>query len=261
MAGEHKGNPPGAWIFLSHSHKDLEKVREIRNVLERHGHNPLMFFLKCLENDESELPELLRREILARNWFVLCDSENSKTSRWVLQEVELIKSMAGKIFETIDLSTDLESQLHKLASLSKRATVFLSYARADEEIARTINEELVKADYQVFFDIASLQAGQNWQSAISDALDEATKSGFVLVLLSPDALTNKFVWQEFRSALNKSQTYKTSNIIPVLVREAQDVLSGLPADLAQLQCFDLTAGTMSERLNQLIADLKTREMG
>jgi hypothetical protein len=39
----------GAWIFVSHSHRDLEKVRRIRNELERRGHNPLVFFLKCLE--------------------------------------------------------------------------------------------------------------------------------------------------------------------------------------------------------------------
>lgn len=30
----------GAWIFVSHSHRDLEKVRRIRNELERRGHNP-----------------------------------------------------------------------------------------------------------------------------------------------------------------------------------------------------------------------------
>jgi hypothetical protein len=27
----------GAWIFVSHSHRDLEQVREIRNELERRG--------------------------------------------------------------------------------------------------------------------------------------------------------------------------------------------------------------------------------
>jgi len=31
----------------------LEKVREIRNELERRGHNPLPFFLKCLEDDDE----------------------------------------------------------------------------------------------------------------------------------------------------------------------------------------------------------------
>lgn len=64
----------GAWIFLSHSNKDFEKVREIRNELEKRGHKPILFYLKCLENDNAMLPDLLRREIAAREWFILRDS-------------------------------------------------------------------------------------------------------------------------------------------------------------------------------------------
>ena len=52
----------GAWIFVSHSHRDLEKVRPIRNELERRGHHPLLFLLKCLEDDDARLPELIRRK-------------------------------------------------------------------------------------------------------------------------------------------------------------------------------------------------------
>jgi len=96
-------NPtPGAWIFLSHSNKDFEKVREIRNELEKRGHKPIMFYLKCLENDNAILPELLRREIAAREWFILCDSPNAQASRYVRDEVELIKSMEGKTIEVVD---------------------------------------------------------------------------------------------------------------------------------------------------------------
>ena len=50
----------GAWIFVSRSHRDLENARRIRNELERRGHNPLLFFLKRLENDDARLPELAR---------------------------------------------------------------------------------------------------------------------------------------------------------------------------------------------------------
>ncbi len=62
--------PEGAWIFVSHSNKDIEEVREIRNHLERRGHNPLLFFLKCIE-DAEELRVLLKREIEARQIFLL----------------------------------------------------------------------------------------------------------------------------------------------------------------------------------------------
>ena len=55
----------GGYIFLSHSHEDIEKVREIRNSLEQDGFEPLCFYLKCL-SDDSEIEDLIKREIDAR---------------------------------------------------------------------------------------------------------------------------------------------------------------------------------------------------
>ena len=48
--------------FVSHSHRDLEKVRPIRNELERRGHHPLLFFLKCLQADDARLEERMNDE-------------------------------------------------------------------------------------------------------------------------------------------------------------------------------------------------------
>ena len=42
-------------IFLSHSHKDYEKVRKIRDILEMLECEPLIFFLKCLDDQNAEL--------------------------------------------------------------------------------------------------------------------------------------------------------------------------------------------------------------
>ena len=87
----------GGWIFVSHSNRDIEKAREIRNELERRGHNPVLFFLKCMETTEADdrlLRQLIEREIKAREWFILCDSPNARNSAAVLREMELVKSMA-----------------------------------------------------------------------------------------------------------------------------------------------------------------------
>lgn len=132
---------------VSHSHRDLGKVRRIRNELERRGHNPLLFFLKCMEDDDARLPELIRDEIKAREWFILCDSPHAKNSGRVQQEVKLIKGMEGKVFETIDLSQELQSELHKIVRLSKRATVFLSYASADRQAAEAIRRALLAHEF------------------------------------------------------------------------------------------------------------------
>ena len=127
-------NPEGAWVFLSHSHLDLAKVRQVRNALEAKGHNPLMFFLKCLD-DDAGLDDLIRREIEARTWFLLCQSPNARASRWVQEEVGIIKSLEGKVYEEIDLDDDLESQVESVVALSRRATVFISYSRYEREVA------------------------------------------------------------------------------------------------------------------------------
>lgn len=79
------------WIFLSHSNEDYDKVRKVRNMLEDLNLRPIMFFLKCL-NDDDEIDELIKREIDCRTRFILCDSDNARKSNWVKREVEYIKS-------------------------------------------------------------------------------------------------------------------------------------------------------------------------
>ncbi len=247
----------GAWIFVSHSHRDLEKVRHIRNELERRGHNPLLFFLKCLEDDDARLPELIREEIKVREWFILCDSPHAKTSAWVQQEVELIKGMEGKAFETIDLSKDLETELHKLVRLSKRATVFLAYARQDRDTAERIRRALERHDYSVWLDAAIPPSG-DWAAVVRSAIDDAVKRGFVLILLSYDYLTSDWCKCEVEYACQRAGQSQRSNVIPVLVTPF--ATPTLPLQLQAIQWFDLTSGPFDDRMEELISAMKTREM-
>lgn len=80
----------GCWIFLSHSSKDIDKVRLIRNEFEKLGHNPLAFHLRCLSTDteqgRKELDSLIKREIDAREWFVFCESPAASISPYVAEE-------------------------------------------------------------------------------------------------------------------------------------------------------------------------------
>ena len=78
-------------IFLSHSHKDLEKVRKLREILESLDYEPLIFFLKCLDDSNEELEDFIKREIDARNLFIYCKSKNAEDSIWVQKELEYIR--------------------------------------------------------------------------------------------------------------------------------------------------------------------------
>lgn len=251
----------GAWIFVSHSNKDLKKVREIRDFLEREGHKPLLFYLRCLETDNARLPQLIKDEIEARTWFVLCDSDNAKNSNWVQEERRIVEAMEDKsrFYVTVDLARDIDAQRDKLALLSKRATVFLSYARPDREIAEQIYHALSKQDYRVFFDVESIDPGMHWAGTITSALEDAMDRGFVLLLLSNDYLTSLWCAHE-RSYAFEVLGSRPNNIVPVIIKDRAQVVAGLPADLQRIQYVDFTAGDLRANIDMLLADLKTRRM-
>lgn len=56
----------GAWIFVSYSHRDLEKVHPLRIELERHKHALLLFSLKCFKDVRCACPNSFRGDIQAR---------------------------------------------------------------------------------------------------------------------------------------------------------------------------------------------------
>lgn len=257
-----KNHSDGAWIFVSHSHLDLVEVREVRNELEKLGHNPLLFYLKSMEDDSEQLPDLIKKEIHARNWFVLCESENSKKSDWVKKEVEIIKSLSGKVYETIYLEKDLDPQMQRLKTLSKRATIFLSYARVDESIASEISKRLKMEDYRVFEPNLDISAGSDWREEIYSNLDQAIQDGFVFILLSPASLSSEYVKEEVRYALLQGMGSGRGNIIPIIIKNRRTVYANLHAisDLYSIQMDDFTEGDFDENLTNLITVLKSREM-
>ena len=136
------------WIFLSHSNKDFAKVRKIRNYLEERSCRPLMFYLKCLSN-EDEIDDLIKREIDCRTRFIICDSENSQASKWVQSEGAYIKSQQ-RSYETIDLSKSEEEIKEQLDKLVKSTQIFLSYSINDFEIVNSAYSHLCKYDIRCF---------------------------------------------------------------------------------------------------------------
>ncbi len=223
----------GSWIFLSHSHKDFDKVREVRNILEVEGHNPLMFFLKCL-NDDDEIDDLITREIEARSWFILCDSENAKNSRWVQEEVEIIKGYPKKTYHAIDLD-DLETNLEEeLSYLTKKASVFLSYAQADSEFAERIKTDLREMDFGVFSNL-ELPPEEDWGLHIEEGFFDVSSRGAVLVLLSVHSVQTPRQQEELKlvERIIKSEG-QINNIIPIFIDDPKAIYEALPQVIRQL---------------------------
>lgn len=253
-----KEDGEGAWVFLSHSHKDFGKVCEVRNELEKVGHRPLMFFLKCLENNDTRLPALIKEEIEARNWFILCDSPNAQASKWVQEEVTLVKAAKDKVFRTVDLTKRLDTQRHIFVELSKRATVYITYSQHDIIIANKIRQTLINHDYRIWKDSFEFNTGNDLES-IRLAINDAINHGFVLVLLSRAA--NYGNDYKIHYALNCALCSQKNNVIPIIVSPLS------PADIPRefqdtyrIKWFDFTTESFDEKMEELIHSLKTREM-
>lgn len=201
------------WVFLSHSHEDYEKVRKVRDMLEDQHMRPLMFFLKCL-NDHDEIDSLIKREINCRTRFILCDSENARKSDWVKEEVEYIKSL-DRIYETIDLDLPIEEIKKVLSEFKRRATLFISYSRDNQNLARSVYDRLSKYDSCVFYDMEMLRTGGDFQETIVSSLNRAANDGFIIALMSERVLIpGNFSRHEIEYALYYDKNHAGKSILP-----------------------------------------------
>lgn len=237
----------GGYIFLSHSHADIEKVRKIRNSLEKDGFEPLCFYLKCLD-DDSEIEDLIKREIDAREWFVFVNSENSRNSKWVTLEREYITKTNSKKIITIDIDDEqaIENTIYKIIH---NLRIFISYSAKDSKIARRIKEKLEEKDYLVFFAPDSIPAGASYAQTISNAISEASKDGCVLLLLTPNSVNSPHILNEIDVAFSRN-----GNVIPVVIGDVE--LSGaMKYYLHQYHFYNLPENPTDVEIDRMINEI------
>lgn len=230
----------GFWVFVSHSTKDFEKVRLVRNALEDSGFRPILFYLKCMEN-EDEINELLKREIDARHRFILCDSPNAKASKFVQSEVEYIQSKK-RMYEIIDLSRididshDIEKNVISLIKPFRRRTkVFLSFYddcwKLSSMVKHTLEEKgfTVKDSETVYYEAEDGMRGAEASAYYYQDLDRLVKifvesyiktildDGYVVSLISRKSYRSEYQYFE----LEKANEINPSQILPILIDDIQ----------------------------------------
>lgn len=205
-------------IFLSHSHKDIDKVRTIRNLLESIDYEPLLFYLKCLDDNNDQLEEFIEKEIESRNIFIYCKSSNSEKSTWVQKELEYIRAFDSKRLYTIDIEKPLKftlvDLLQSLTEIIKRNRVFISCPHAEPE--RTFGDEvealLNDNGYETF------RYKKLIESEVEDHqknLLESINSGIFLPIISVNSLTSMYCLNEIQTALYKYRGGDTPPIVPI----------------------------------------------
>jgi len=250
-------SPPKSWVFVSHSNKDIDAVRLVRDELERSGHHPLLFFLKCI-NDNDELDQLITREIEARNFFLYCDSSEARASKWVQRELDFIRALPNRVWRTVDLGSDPLAQVRAIRELSRRATIFLSYARTDWPLVAPIHDALVAAEYRVWTDVPSLQPGASIVDELTAAITQAIDDGFVLLFLTPSSLSSEWCRHEARAALELAATHPRGGIaiVPIVLGSTADVVATLPRPLQELQFLDLSQSSPPDAAESIISYLR-----
>lgn len=201
----------GIWVFLSHSHKDYEKVSLLRNLLENEGYRPIMFYLKCLD-DNSEIDNLIKREIDCRAFFILCDSKNSRLSTWVQEEENYIKSK-GRIYEIIDIEADTTQIKTAISRFQRRTSAFISYSRQDSAMGRVIQNILDANGYATFIDMDNILPGSSFNNVIENSVTKHSNEGFVIFLLSQQSVASQWCMKELQLALGDRGTNASSILL------------------------------------------------
>lgn len=166
------------WIFLSHSSKDIEKVRIVRNEFEKYGKNPLAFHLKCLNTDsfegKQEVVSLIHREIEARDWFVYCNSANAMNSEFVIDERNYVQKLNKKNIKIFDINLDDDKENIEKAVLKivKSSNIVISYAAKDIEFAKALTTRLQNRDYSIFLSENTLEIYGDYASSVTKKIIE-----------------------------------------------------------------------------------------
>lgn len=215
MEANFENNNDYIWVFLSHSNKDYEAVRDLRNMMEERGMRPLMFLLKCLES-EPEIFELLKREIDARPRFILCDSENARESEWVRKEVAYIKSKSRQ-YMTVDLNRP-ETFVQKIEELKARSQVFISYSYKDIYIAEELSKQLQSKGFAVFNAKYDIVPGQHYDEAIKNLISQVSRNGYFIPIISESYLKSQWTAGEMDLALRFN-----AYVVPCIVNDSYDL--------------------------------------
>lgn len=257
---KHWEKKANGWVFLSHSSIDYENVKIVRNYLEENGFSALMFYLKCLEEEDKKekIRELLEWEINARNIFVLCNSEAAKKSKWVKWETDYVKRLPAKVYKEIDMD-NLKyrkcTQLSILDDLMNRATLYFSYSSKDRTNVEIVYEKLNSIGFRIFKDISDMKKGRNdqiIQSKLHEALKETIGQGAVVIFLSENAKLSPWFWKEKGIALEQE-----AFIIPIRLDNVS--IDEFPA-FKNLQYIDMINGVSDDQIGLLINIINNRNI-
>lgn len=219
---------PKEYWFISHSHLDIEKVRVVRNVIEEiFFYEPILFFLKCLSND-NEVTDLIHREIYERIWFVYCQSKNAEASKYVQDERKYLDGLIEQGCVKNKIEIDLDQYEHwedmcaedirrQVFCKIRKDRIFLSYSRHDAPVAHYVREYLQVRGYTVYGLEGNAFGLSDWKASVDTAIQRHINlDGVFLLIVSEDSLKSAYALKELETAI-KNPAY----VIPVILNDGK----------------------------------------
>lgn len=220
---------------MSHSSADLKAVRQVRNYLEEKDASPLLFHLLALEQEEEFWP-VIEREIIARDFFLYCESDAAARSPWVERErTAVAKAQKKKLKRVGAVRVDAgDIDLQFLDCFIATTRVFPSFMHKDRALVAPFLDALAQRGFEVFNDLEQIVMGDDWRHVIVTELQRAAESGWILAFLTKDALQDEWVEREIQYALHMGARF-----VPVIIDPALSIKS-LPQTVQKFQAFDAT---------------------
>jgi TIR domain len=104
--------------------------------------------------------------------------------------------------------------------------IFVSYSRADTDLADQLESDLKRVGLQPWVDRQGIEGGHDWLDAIQHAIEQCDA---LVVILTPQAVGSEFVRIEWRHAKRMRK-----KVVPLLYK----LPSRMPMDLAEIQWVD-----------------------
>jgi hypothetical protein len=151
---------------------------------------------------------------------------------WLGRRYYIVSDPLAEPETFFELKESVLSELLQLSSWSRPAferghhSLFVSYSRADEDLVLPIVGLLRLTDTKVFRDKDSIRAGDRWQLAIDQAIDECTEC---LVFWCQHALSSNELAREVERAVQLNK-----RMVPVLLDDCP-----LGDDLRDFQAIDM----------------------
>lgn len=200
----------GGFLFISHSHHDMDKVRPLRNKLEEAGFEPLCFYLKCLDDSTEELDDLIKREIDARQWFVYARSSNSESSDYVQFEREWRKREESKNKQELEWDLEANVSVDEVSKMLIRdLKIFILSSPQDDVFCYKLSKRLFDKDFNVYYFNG---CDSETESIDKPTLDIIRNYGTIIVLLSHNSIKSPAI----KDILIYCNHFKLS-LIPIII--------------------------------------------